>query len=183
MRVRRTPIRDLLILELERSLDNRGSFYRLFCDRELGDILGEAAIVQINHSMTIAPGSVRGLHLQYPPSAEVKIVRCIKGAVFDVAVDLRSGSDNLLGWHGVRLAADDDRAILIPQGFAHGFQTIDPHSELLYLHSSHYDSAAEGGVHYSDPSVGVNWPLDVTEVSDKDQSHALLGPDFAGIAV
>ncbi len=183
MRFRGTPLRDLLILELDRSSDSRGSFYRLFCDRELRDVFDGAPIVQINHSMTTEPGTIRGLHFQHPPSAETKIVRCIKGEVFDVAVDLRSGSEDLLGWHGLRLSADENLAVLIPQGFAHGFQTIEPHSELLYLHSSHYDAVAEAGVRYDDPSIGINWPLNITEVSDRDNAHALLEPGFSGIAV
>ena len=183
MRVRRTPFRDLLILELDRSSDGRGSFYRLFCDRELSDVLMGASIVQINHSTTIKPGSIRGLHFQYAPSAEIKIVRCIKGEVFDVAVDLRLGSESLLAWHGTHLSADDNLAVLIPQGFAHGFQTIAPDSELLYLHSSHYDAQAEAGIRYDDPSIGVSWPLNVTEVSDRDNSHPLIEPEFTGIAI
>jgi dTDP-4-dehydrorhamnose 3,5-epimerase len=183
MKVLDTPLRDLLILELDRTSDSRGSFYRLFCDRELRDILSGATIVQVNHSMTIRAGSIRGLHFQYPPSSEIKIVRCIKGEVFDVAVDLRSESDNLLRWHGIRLSADDNLAVLIPRGFAHGFQTSGPNSELLYLHSSHYDPTAEAGIRYDDPSVGINWPLKVTEVSDRDKSHALLERGFSGISV
>ena len=178
-----TPIQDLLILELEYSSDNRGSFYRLFCDLELRDVLDGNAIVQVNHSMTIKSGSVRGLHFQYPPSAEIKIIRCIRGSVFDVAVDLRANSESMLNWHGVQLSACDNLAVVIPQGFAHGFQSLEPNSELLYLHSAHYDPTVEGGVRYDDPRVAIEWPLEITEVSDRDRSHPLIEADFTGISV
>jgi len=183
MKTHSTPLQGLLVLELEQFVDSRGSFCRLFCDRELRDVLDGAPIAQINHSKTTTPGSLRGLHLQQPPSAEVKIVRCIRGEVFDVAIDLRSGSENLLAWHGVHLSADDNLAVVIPKGFAHGFQTIEPDSELLYLHTAHYDPTLETGFRYDDPLVGIDWPLEVTEISDRDRTHALLGPEFAGVSV
>lgn len=183
MRTHNTPLQDLLILEFERFVDSRGSFSRLFCDRELRDVMDGAPIVQVNHSRTHARGSLRGLHLQFPPSADVRIVQCIRGKVFDVAVDLRAESESLLSWHGIHLSADDDLAVVIPQGFAHGFQTIDPDSELLYLHTAHYDPALEAGFRYDDPLIAIDWPLDVTEVSDRDSTHALLEPAFAGISV
>jgi len=183
MKTHSTPLQDLLLLEFDQFVDNRGSFYRLFCDRELREVLGGAPIAQVNHSKTVTPGSLRGLHLQHPPSADIKIVRCIKGKVFDVAVDLRSGSESLLAWHGIHLSADDNLAIVIPKGFAHGFQTTDPDSELLYLHTAHYDPASEAGFRYDDPLMGIDWPLQVSEISDRDRTHALLEPEFTGISV
>ncbi len=178
-----TSIQDLQILEMDYISDERGSFYRLFCDRELQEVLDGKTIVQINHSMTTTPGSIRGLHFQYPPSSEIKIVRCIRGAVFDVALDLRSNSNSMLRWHGERLSADDNLALIIPQGFAHGFQSLEPNSELLYLHSAHYDPGAEGGVRYNDPSVAIEWPIEISNVSERDRSHPLIKADFAGISL
>lgn len=178
-----TPIPDLKLLQFERLTDNRGSFYRLYCDRELREVTHGAPIVQINHSLTQSRGGLRGLHMQCQPSADIRIVRCVRGEVFDVAVDLRSNSSHLLRWHGVNLSADNDLAMVIPKGFAHGFQVIDPDSELLYLHTAYYEPASERGVLYNDPQINIEWPLDVTDISDRDASHALLEAGFTGIPV
>src|SRR5262249_48876555 len=119
--------------------DHRGAFARLFCERELASIIGERRIVQINHSRTATRGAVRGLHYQRPPDAEMKLVRCLKGRVWDVAVDLRRGSPTFLRWHAEELSAANGRMIAIPEGCAHGFQVLEPDSELLYLHTAFYN--------------------------------------------
>lgn len=183
MRLQSTPIPGLTIIESSRSADDRGSFCRLYCDRELEPLLDGGRIVQINHSVTNRVGAIRGLHFQHPPAAEIKIVRCMRGEVFDVAVDLRAGSTTFLNWFGVVLCADDDRAIAIPAGFAHGFQVLEPGSELLYLHSAHYNPELEDGLRYDEPKIGIEWPLEVSEVSERDNSHAPLTGDFAGISL
>lgn len=183
MRLHPTAIPGLTIIESQRISDGRGSFSRLYCERELAPVLGGEPIVQINHSVTNQVGTIRGLHYQHPPAAEIKLVRCIRGEVFDVAVDLRAGSPTFLQWFGIVLGGDGDRALAIPAGFAHGFQVLQPGSELLYLHSAHYRPELEGGLRYDEPRVNIRWPLGVAELSDRDHSHAPLPGDFSGISL
>lgn len=154
---------------------------RLFCSRELGAIGLAKPIDQINHSITRGKGSVRGLHFQYPPHAETKIVSCLRGKVFDVAVDLRAGSPTFLRWHGVELSPEGCNAFFIPEGFAHGFQALEDDSELLYLHTEAYDQAAEGALNAEDPKLGISWPLAVTGLSDRDRAHPHLDAAFRGV--
>ncbi|MHB1145446.1 MAG: dTDP-4-dehydrorhamnose 3,5-epimerase [Thiobacillus sp.] len=163
--------------------DNRGAFSRLFCSRELQAIVGSRTIVQINHSMTHGVGAVRGLHFQNPPHAEMKIVRCLKGRVFDVVVDLRQGSPTFLEWTAVELTPENHLAFAIPEGCAHGFQVLEEGSELLYLHTAFYTPDAEGAVRFDDPRIGVNWPLTPADLSARDLSHPHLKEDFKGIVL
>jgi dTDP-4-dehydrorhamnose 3,5-epimerase len=181
MDIRESAIAGVAAVSSNRHTDARGSFARWFCQQELARVLGERQIVQINHSVTAAAGAVRGMHFQHPPAAEMKLVRCLRGAVFDVAVDLRAGSPTLLAWHGETLRAGDDTLLVIPEGCAHGFQALEPDTELLYLHTAPYEPAREGALRFDDPSLGIEWPLAVTEVSERDRSHALIGADFTGI--
>jgi dTDP-4-dehydrorhamnose 3,5-epimerase len=162
--------------------DDRGWLERLYDPIELAPLLGSRAIAQVNRTLTRRRGSVRGMHFQAAPSAEVKVVTCLRGAVFDVAVDLRRGSPTLLRWHAELLDAAEHRSVLIPEGFAHGFQTLADDAELLYFHTAAYDPAAEGGVHPLDPLIAVTWPLEVELLSDRDRSHPFVGADFKGIA-
>jgi dTDP-4-dehydrorhamnose 3,5-epimerase len=120
------------------------------------------------------------MHFQYPPHAEWKQVRCLRGRVWDVALDLRAGSSTLLQWHAEELSPDNGRAMVIPEGCAHGFQVLEPDSELLYLHSACYTPAAEGGVAYDEPRAGIRWPLAVTDISERDRGHARLTDNFRG---
>ncbi|HKI80150.1 MAG TPA: dTDP-4-dehydrorhamnose 3,5-epimerase [Pseudodesulfovibrio sp.] len=161
----------LYLLETEPFKDHRGQFARLFCARELAEIGLDKPIAQINHSLTRTKGTIRGMHFQLPPHAEIKIVRCLRGACFDVAVDLREDSPTYLRWHGERLTDKNNRALLIPEGFAHGFQTLEPDTELLYFHTEFYTPDSESGVRYDDPAIGIAWPLPVCDISDKDKSH------------
>lgn len=162
--------------------DNRGSFSRLFCKEELSAVF-DGNIAQINHSITNKKGSVRGLHFQYSPNTEIKIVKCIKGSVFDVIVDIREGSDTFLQWFGIILSKDNMSEILIPRGFAHGFQTLEDNSELLYLHSEVYTPGNEGALNVNDPLLGINWPLPFADISERDCSHSMIQSDFKGIKV
>jgi dTDP-4-dehydrorhamnose 3,5-epimerase len=182
MNVRPTALAGVVTVDTERREDPRGSFARLFCERELGGLLGERRIVQINHSRTLAVGAVRGMHYQNPPHAEMKLVRCLKGRVFDVAVDLRAGSQTMRKWHAEELSAANGRMMVIPEGCAHGFQVLEPDSELLYLHTEFYTPAAEGGVRPDDAAIAVAWPLPLRDLSARDRGHPLLVPDYAGIA-
>jgi len=163
--------------------DHRGRLTRLFCLNELRAAHADRPIVQINHTLTRAVGAVRGMHFQYPPHAEAKWVRCLRGRVFDVAVDLRHGSPTFLRWHGCELDSERQNALFIPEGCAHGFQTLAADSELLYLHTAAYDPHAEGGVRYYEPRIAVAWPLPVTDLSDRDRRHALLDDSFQGLTL
>ena len=183
MRVVATPLPGLNTVETTPYEDARGAFARWYCERELAEVVGDRRIVQINHSRTTAVGAVRGLHFQKPPHAEVKLVRCIKGRVWDVAVDLRQGSATYLKWHAEELTPTNARMMVIPEGFAHGFQEIEPESELLYLHTAFYAPESESGVRFDDPSIGIEWPLPVTDVSQRDRNHPLINLGFVGLSV
>jgi dTDP-4-dehydrorhamnose 3,5-epimerase len=158
--------------------DHRGAFSRLFCARELAGPVGDRTIVQINHSRTSSVGAIRGLHFQRRPAAEMKFVRCLRGRVWDVVVDLRDGSPTRLDWFAVELAPDQSNMIVIPEGCAHGFQVLETDSELLYLHTAYYTPEAEGGVRYDDPALAITWPLEVTDISRKDCSYPALTDEF-----
>lgn len=177
-----TSLPGVLVVISDPHADPRGSFARLFCQRELAGVLGERRIVQINHSHTAAAGAIRGLHFQRPPHAEMKLVRCLRGRVWDVAVDLRRDSPTFLRWHAEELTPHNQRMLVLPEGCAHGFQVLEPDSELLYLHTAYYTPAAEGGIRYDDPRIGIHWPLPVTDISPRDKSHPLLESDHCGPA-
>lgn len=183
MRINPTAIAGVMVVETEPYTDHRGAFARLFCSKALGDIVGSRKIVQINHSRTHTVGAVRGLHYQKTPHAEMKLVRCLKGKVWDVAVDLRAGSPTLLQWHAEELTPDNARMLVIAEGCAHGFQALEAHSELLYLHTAFYAPEAERGVCCDDPRLGIAWPLPVTDLSERDRRHLPLPPGFPGINV
>ncbi len=150
--------------------DDRGFFSRWFCEDEFGKHGLEQSFVQCNHSQTIVQNTVRGMHFQYPPHAEVKLVKCISGVIFDVIVDLRAESPSFLKWFGAYLSAENMNMLYIPKGFAHGFQSVSPSSEIIYMVSAPYHKESEGGVHYADPAVGIQWPNPVSKVSMKDQA-------------
>jgi dTDP-4-dehydrorhamnose 3,5-epimerase len=169
------------IAESNSHQDHRGAFSRLFCSREEQPFLGGRSIVQINHSMTSSIGAVRGMHFQHPPDAEMKIVRCIRGRVFDVAVDLRKDSPTFLKWTSVELTPANRLAFIIPEGCAHGFQVLEEHSELLYLHTAFYSPTLEGAVRFDDPKIAINWPLQPTDLSARDLGHPYLDESFEGL--
>lgn len=163
--------------------DARGEFARLF-DGELLDGVHQARpIVQVNRSMTRTVGAVRGMHYQTAPALEAKWVRCLRGRVFDVLVDLRAGSPTFLHHFGIELSAEAGNALFIPEGCAHGFQVLEADSELLYLHTAPYAPAHEGGLRCDDPALGIAWPLPVAQQSDRDRGFALIDANFKGIAV
>jgi dTDP-4-dehydrorhamnose 3,5-epimerase len=177
-----TPIEGLKIVERSRQSDDRGFLCRMFCSDELQAAGWRKPIAQINQTLTRAAGAVRGMHFQYPPHAEMKLVNCIRGEVWDVAVDLREGSSTFLKWFGVQLSAENGRALLIPDGFAHGFQALAPDSELIYFHTAAYHSASEGALHIHEPRVAIQWPRPITELSARDAAHPMLSASFQGIA-
>jgi len=181
MNIEATPIAGVMVVTGQAFVDHRGAFQRLYCDRELADVLNGRQIAQINHSRTTQVGAVRGMHCQLPPHGEMKLVRCLRGRVWDVAVDLRAGSPTFLRWHAVELSAESGQMFMIPEGCAHGFQVLEPESELLYLHTEHYAPQAEGGVCHDDPALGIQWPLPVADLSQRDRAHPLLTSDYSGI--
>lgn len=183
MKLLPTAIAGVFVVETKAFQDSRGAFARLFCESELAQAVAGRRIEQINHSRTAAVGAIRGLHFQQAPHAEMKMVRCLRGRVWDVALDLRKGSPTFLQWHAQELSAANALMLVIPEGCAHGFQVLEPDSELLYLHTASYAPSAEGGVRFDDPALNVPWPLPVTDVSERDRKHPLIHKDFQGIAV
>lgn len=176
-----TSISGVVAVQSTIRTDHRGEFARLFCERELGEILGARHIVQANRSLTRAVGAVRGMHYQLPPHAETKLIRCIRGRVWDVAVDLRRESPTFLQWTAQELSSENGLMFVVPERCAHGFQVLEPDSELLYLHTAFYAAAAEGGISPTDPAVGIAWPRPIVDLSERDRSHPLLSPDSGGI--
>lgn len=183
MKLASTAIAGVYVAETNHFQDNRGAFARLFCDAELAEAISTRKITQINQSRTAAVGAVRGMHYQLAPHAEMKMVRCIKGRVWDVAVDLRAGSPTFLQYQAQELSAANALMYLIPEGCAHGFQVLEPDSELLYLHTASYSPSAEGGVRFDDPALKIVWPLPVTDLSERDKKHPLLNKNFQGIYI
>jgi dTDP-4-dehydrorhamnose 3,5-epimerase len=177
------PLPGLKLVERKRLGDSRGFLSRLFCAKELSCAGWRKPIVQINYTLTAKRGTVRGMHYQRPPYAEMKLVSCLRGRVWDVAVDLRSGSDTILHWHAEELSADNQRALLIPEGFAHGFQALTEDVELLYCHSAAYHDEAQGVVNPRDPKLAIEWPLEIAHISDVDAHQPMIDQDFAGFVV
>ena len=163
--------------------DARGFLARLFCADELRDAGWVGPVAQVNHTLTRQAGTVRGLHFQQAPHAEAKLVSCLRGEVWDVAVDLRPGEPSFLRWHAERLSADNGMALLIPPGFAHGFQTLTDEVEMLYIHSAAYHAAAEGGLHPLDPALELPWPLPLGILSARDAAHPMLTDEFKGVSL
>lgn len=174
-------IPDLVVLRRKPVSDHRGMLERLFAADELAALTGARPIVQINRTRTAKRGAVRGMHFQHPPHAELKIVTCLRGAVFDVAVDLRRGSPTFLGWHSERLTEGSGTSMVIPAGFAHGFQALSDDAELLYFHTANYEPTSEGAVNARDPRLAIQWPEPIADLSERDASHALLAADYAGL--
>lgn len=176
-----TPIVDLKIIERQQFGDSRGFLSRLFCAEELAAAGWRKPIVQINHTFTTKSGTVRGMHFQQPPHCEMKLVTCLRGAIWDVAVDLRAGSPTFLQWHAEVLSSANRRALLVPEGFAHGFQTIQDDCELIYLHTAAYTPDTEAGLNPNDPMLSISWPVDIAELSSRDTQHPLLDRQYKGM--
>ena len=170
MKITPTPLNGLYQIEAEPKRDQRGFFARAFCERVFAEQGLETSYYQANISTNYLPGTIRGLHLQKMPSAEVKLVRCIAGAVYDVAVDLRPQSKTYCQWYAAELSADNCRCLYIPHGFAHGFQSLTPNATLYYMVSAFHDPAKEFGLRYDDPAIGIQWPMAAGELSQKDSA-------------
>ncbi len=176
-----TAIAGLKCLRRKLIGDSRGYLERLFCAEELHGFIEGRAIAQINHTLTERRGTVRGMHFQYPPYGEVKFVSCLRGEVFDVAVDLRRHSPTFLHWHAEILSEHNYRTLVIPEGFAHGFQSLTDHCEMLYFHTAPYHPESEGALNALDPRLAIVWPLKAVELSVRDREHVMLNSNFEGI--
>ena len=169
-----TPINGVYLTEPEKHVDERGFFERRFCEKEFIDAGIDVHIVQINRSRSNAIGTVRGLHYQTFPMEELKIVQCLRGMIFDVAVDLRKASPTYLKWHSEILSEDNGKQLCIPKGCAHGFQTVSDNSEILYFTDQFYSREHERTVNYNDPVIDINWPLPVSVISEKDRDAGFI---------
>lgn len=182
MRLTESPLAGLWEIETTSKGDARGKFTRVFCAQDFVPVRPDLRFVQVNHSVTALRGTVRGLHFQHAPSAEAKLIRCLRGSVFDVAVDLRPASPTYGQWHSVELSEHNERQVFIPEGFAHGFQALTNAVELLYQHTAPYQASAEGGLRYDDATLAISWPLPVTLVSDRDLGMPSLAAHTLRIA-
>ena len=176
-----TTLKGSYIIEPKPFVDERGWFARTFCKEEFKQIGHTREWVQMNHSFTTTTGTIRGMHFQNPPFSEIKLVRCISGSVYDVIIDIREDSPTFLQWFSIELSAMNRKMIYIPVGFAHGFQTLSENSELIYHHSEFYKPGVENGILYNDPIVNIQWPLNISTISERDQQHNLITENFIGI--
>lgn len=177
-----TPIAGVLSIRRKPRGDERGYLERMFCQNDLAAVVGTISVAQINHTVTRQRGVVRGMHFQRVPRAEMKFVSCLRGEVFDVAVDLREGSKTFLQWHAERLCPEQHNTLVIPPGCAHGFQTLTDDCELIYLHTEFYTPEAEGGVNAVDPRLAIGWPLPVHGRSPRDEGHPFIDSSFRGLS-
>ncbi|TGM60663.1 dTDP-4-dehydrorhamnose 3,5-epimerase family protein [Leptospira vanthielii] len=181
--IHKTPISELYWIKRSVIGDHRGSLSRLFCGEELARVGFDLAVAQVNITKTQKKGTIRGLHFQFPPYAEHKLIYCLKGEVFDIALDLRQDSPTFLNYHSIILSEKENNAYSIPRGFAHGFQSLTDDVEMLYFHSQPYMKDFESGINPFDPKINVNWPLAVSEISERDKSFFLLDNTFKGVNV
>ena len=170
-----SPLPGAYVVELERHQDDRGFFARMYCAREFADHGLEPAVAQGNMSFSRRKGTLRGMHYQVAPAEETKLVRCVRGAIHDVIVDVREDSPTYLQHFGLELSAENRKALFVPRGFAHGCLTLEDDTEILYLVSEFYTPGHERGLRWDDPTLGIEWPSAVTEVSDKDAAWPLVG--------
>ena len=179
-----TSLAGLMVIERKPIVDERGYLERLYCDKEFMYLLSGKKICQINHTLSVKQGTIRGMHFQQPPFSETKIVSCLKGEVFDVIVDIRHGSSTYLNWHSEILTEKNNKSMFIPEGFAHGFQTLTDDCEMLYFHTQEYNREAEAGLNALDQDLSITWPLPVTERSVRDQKHSLMiNNNFQGLVI
>jgi dTDP-4-dehydrorhamnose 3,5-epimerase len=176
-----TPLKGLYVVKRNPTVDQRGYLERIYCVNALNNLFQDKGIRQINHTLTRNKGTVRGLHFQYPPFAETKFISCTRGVVWDVAVDLRDGSPTYLQHYALELSEDNFLSLLIPEGFAHGFQTLTSDCEMLYLHTADYNINSEGAINAIDPVLNITWPQTITERSFRDLNHPMIPDNFSGI--
>jgi len=174
MIIEKTPLEGLYLLKPNILKDERGLFTRTFCNKELVEVGFKNSFVQFNHSFNIKKGTIRGMHYQLAPFTETKLIRCVEGRVWDVSIDLRKNSETYLQYFSVELNRENMFSILIPDGFAHGFQTLEDNTSLIYHHTEYFTPDFDSGILYNDPAVEIKWPLPLTIISQKDKSYPLL---------
>ena len=174
-------IPDIKLISRDKAGDERGWLDKIFSSEVLRTFGWSSDIKQINHTCTNNIGTIRGMHFQYPPKAEMKLLTCLQGEIFDVMVDLRPQSEHYLKWISYKLSAKSGQSLLIPEGFAHGFQAMTDNVELLYLHSAEYDQQKEGCVHPFDERLAIRWPLPISVISTKDLNCKKIDGDFLGV--
>jgi dTDP-4-dehydrorhamnose 3,5-epimerase len=178
---RETALEGAFVIELERIEDERGYFARMFCRREFREHGLTAEVVQANTSFNRRKGTLRGMHYQAAPHEEAKLVRCTRGAVYDVIVDLRPGSPTFRRWVAVELTAENDTMLFVPEGFAHGYQTLEDDTETSYLMTAYYEPSAGRGVRWDDPAFGIEWPeVEERTINERDQNWPDFSPASAG---
>lgn len=180
MKFHPTPLGGARLIDLEKRGDERGFFARLFCEKEFSQEGLVRQFVQINTSLTGKRGTLRGMHYQLPPAAEVKVVRCIRGALYDVILDLRPDSPTFGQSFGAELSAENRTMMYVPQGFAHGFVTLAEDTEVFYLVHAFYAPDHERGIRFNDPRFGIHWPIEPLELSDKDRCWPDFNPTYHG---
>jgi dTDP-4-dehydrorhamnose 3,5-epimerase len=177
------PLPGFFLLQRSVSCDHRGDFSRLFCENDMSTLGWNSSAMQMNMTRTSLKGTLRGMHFQHLPHAEKKLVTCVRGRVWDVVIDIRANSPTFLYCHAEELSSDNHRPLLIPEGFAHGFQTLCDDVEMIYCHSAAYHAEAEGGLNPFDPKLDIKWPLVVSNISEKDRFHPLLDLSFQGVII
>lgn len=180
LKFNKTPLSGLYVVSPTLLEDDRGVFFRTYCQSEFSEIGFSKNFVQMNHSINYHKGTLRGLHFQSPQASEDKLIRCVKGSVFDVIVDLRQNSRSFLQHFALELSEKNKTMLLVPNGCAHGFLTLEDDSDMIYCHTGFYDSAEERGVKYDDPRLDISWPDEVKHISKRDASHPYLGQEFLG---
>jgi len=183
MKFIQTLLSGAYIVELEPFRDERGFFVRTFCKNEFSAIGHVKEFVQFNHSMTRHKGTIRGMHYQVPPSAEIKLIRCISGEVYDVIIDIRKDSPTFLQHFHIILSDENLKMLYVPEGFAHGFQTLANNSQMIYHHTAYYNPANERGLRFDDPALGIRWPLPPGNLTEKDRKYPLINNQFKGIKI
>ena len=171
MKFNKTKLDGSFVIDLDKREDERGFFARLFCINEFDQNQADRNIVQINNSLSRDKGTLRGIHYQLSPKSETKIVRCIKGSLWDVIVDLRPDSPTFLQWFGETLSAENRRMMFVPKGFGHGFITLEPDTEAIYFVTEFYSPEHERGLRWDDPKIAIEWPIEPVIISEKDSQH------------
>lgn len=178
MRYLKTPLEGAYVIELEKKEDDRGFFARLFCTKEFENENLEKGFVQVNNSFSSKKGTLRGIHYQLSPKAETKLVRCIKGSLYDVIVDLRPRSTTFMQWYGAELTEENRCMMYVPKGFGHAFITLEDNTEALYMVSEFYSPELERGLRFDDPALKISWPVTPEVISDKDRQHRLFDHNY-----
>ena len=176
-----TAIPSVKVIQRLPIADSRGFFERLYCGNQMSALTDSKPVLHVNHTRTLQSGVVRGMHFQHKPYSEGKFVSCLRGEIYDVAVDIRKGSHTFLKWHSEILSDTNFKTLFIPEGFAHGFQTLTPDCELLYLHTAVFQADAEGALNARDPALAIRWPMDITDMSQRDRLHPMLTASFEGM--